>query len=431
MNGGGEIGDRPRFARPFGRREPSRHPAGSPAAAPLAALTALVAIGALLAAAGGSPLAAERGEDRFISNARQLTYDGRRSGECYFSPDGKRLVFMSEREPGNPFFQIYTLDLETGDVVRVSTGEGKTTCPFFRPGHDLIEFASTHLDLAGFEEEAAAEYRRREEDRPRRGAWDYDAGFDIFVARPDGTLLERLTDAPGYDAEGAYSPDGGKIVFCSLRDAFPLEKLTEAQREQYEKDPAWFGEIYIMNADGTRQTRLTDWPGYDGGPFFTPDGERIVWRHFTEDGILADIYTMKPDGTDRRRLTDFEAMSWAPYFHPSGEYAIFVSNKFGFDNFELFIVDELGRSEPVRVTHTKGFDGLPAFSPDGKRIAWTSNNTSTKRSQIFIADWDHEAALRALDASPPRGGKPALKARKAGSDGGDARKRRVAPEEDK
>src|SRR5438445_6030897 len=86
------------------------------------------------------------GEAQFLSNTRQLTFEGKRSGEGYFSPDGKALIFQREREADNPFYQIYTLDLESGDTQRVSTGVGKTTCSFFRPGSDEVLFASTHLD---------------------------------------------------------------------------------------------------------------------------------------------------------------------------------------------------------------------------------------------------------------------------------------------
>src|SRR6185369_8834302 len=99
-----------------------------------------------------------------------------------------------------------------------------------------------------------------------------------------------------------------KIVFCSLRDAFPLEKLSAEDRKRFETDPAYFGEIYIMNADGTGQLRLTRSPGYDGGPFFSPDGQRIIWRHFDENGVVADVNTMKLDGSDARRLTEFGSM---------------------------------------------------------------------------------------------------------------------------
>ncbi len=345
-------------------------------------------------------------ESQFLSNIRQLTFEGKRAGEGYFSPDGNAIIFQSEREPGNPFFQIYILDMKTGDTHRVSTGIGKTTCGFFRPGTDEVIFASTHLDpQAKFKQ--AQEYKIRKEGKTRRYAWDYDEYMDIFLAHRDGSIIKRLTTARGYDAEGSFSPDGKKIVFCSVRDAYPPEKLTPEDRKRLEINPSYFGEIYIMNADGSGQRRLTDWPGYDGGPFFSPDGQRIIWRHFDESGMLSDIYTMKPDGSDIRRLTNFESMSWAPFYHPSGKYVIFTSNKFGFSNFELFIVDVQGKHEPVRITYTDGFDGLPAFSPDGKKLCWTSNRTSDGTTQLFLADWNHDAALAALESAPERSEKMA------------------------
>ena len=364
---------------------------------------------ALLAHAG----AAETGpaaEARFLANPRQLIFDGRRSGEGYFSPDGKALIFQSEREPGNPFYQIYTLDLESGESHRVSPGTGKTTCAFFRPHSDEVTFASTHLDPESVARQKA-ELDFRATGKERRYSWDYDEHMEIFVARRDGSNIRQLTRSPGYDAESAFSPDGKLIVFCSLRDAYPTNKLTAAEQQRLATDPAWFGEIHLMNADGSNVRRLTHTPGYDGGPFFSPDGKRIVWRRFTEKGDTADVFTMKLDGSDQRRLTDFGAMSWAPYFHPSGRYLIFTANKLGFANFELFIVDADGSREPVRVTFTDGFDGLPVFSPDGQKLAWTSSRTSDGKSQIFLADWNHAAALDALQKAPPRqgasGGSPA------------------------
>ena len=75
-------------------------------------------------------------ESRFLDHTRQLTYEGRRSGEGYFSGDNKKIVFQSERELANPFYQIYVLDLESGETQRLSPGTGKTTCAFFRPGSD-------------------------------------------------------------------------------------------------------------------------------------------------------------------------------------------------------------------------------------------------------------------------------------------------------
>src|SRR5881396_3204727 len=85
-------------------------------------------------------------ESRFITNARQLIFEGRRSGEGYFSPDSTKLIFQSEREQGNPFYQMYVLNLSTGDATRISPGTGKTTCGFFQSGADRVIFASTHDD---------------------------------------------------------------------------------------------------------------------------------------------------------------------------------------------------------------------------------------------------------------------------------------------
>ncbi len=339
-------------------------------------------------------------EARFIKNPRQLIYEGKRSGEGYFHPDGNLLAFQSEREEGNPFYQIYLLDLLSGETARVSTGAGKTTCAFFQPGASRLLFASTHLDPeAAAKQQAELEFRAS--GKQRRYSWDYDAAMEIFTANQDGTQLQRLTDSPGYDAEAAFSPDGKQIVFCSLRAAYGRE-LSAEEKARLEKDPAWFGDIYLMNADGSNVRQLTTAPGYDGGPFFSPDGQRIVWRRFDASGMNADVFTMKLDGSDVERVTDFKAMSWAPYFHPSSEYVIFTSNKLGFENFELFIADAAGAREPVRVSFTAGFDGLPVFSLDGKRLSWTSGRTGDGKSQLFIAEWDHEAARAALTAAPKR-----------------------------
>ena len=92
-------------------------------------------------------------ESRFITNPRQLIFEGRRSGEGYFSPDGAKLIFQSEREEGNPFYQMYLLDLNTGETTRVSPGTGKTTCGFFQPGTDRVIFASTHADPQALEKQ--------------------------------------------------------------------------------------------------------------------------------------------------------------------------------------------------------------------------------------------------------------------------------------
>lgn len=337
---------------------------------------------------------APAGEAAFLTNPRQLTFEGKRSGEGYFNADGTKMIFQSEREAGNPFYQIYLMDLESGDQQRVSPGMGKTTCAWIAPDGKSVIFASTHLD-AEAKAKQEAEYAERASNRVRKYSWDYDEHFDIFRYSLEDKSITQLTKEKGYDAEGAISPDGKRIVFASNRAAYD-HGLSKEDAERLKIDKQYFMDIYIMDADGSNAKRLTTVPGYDGGPFFSADGSRICWRRFDEKGMTAEIFTMNADGSDQRQLTKVGAMSWAPYFHPSGDYLIFTNNTQGFANFELFLVDAAGKHDPVRATFTDGFDGLPVFSPDGKKLSWTSGRAAGGASQIFTADWNDAAARKAL-----------------------------------
>lgn len=338
-------------------------------------------------------------ETRLLANVRQVTFVGTRAGEGYFSQDGTLMVFQSEREPTNPFFQIYLMNLLSGETHRVSPGYGKATCGWIHPSQEKILFASTHEDPQAHEKQHA-ERAQRAAGKTRRYTWDFDEQFDLFETDLYGQRYKNLTRTLGYDAEGVWSPDGKQIVFASNRHAY-TGLLSEEETALLSRDPSVFIDLYVMEADGTQVRRLTEARGYDGGPFVSADGRRIVWRRFTVDGVAAEIFTMNMDGTEERQITRLGALSWAPYFHPSGDYVIFATNVHGMDNFELYLVDSAGRTQPVRVTYTEGFDGLPVFTPDGKRLAWTSARTPQKQSQIFFADWN-DAEARRLLGLPPR-----------------------------
>ncbi|MDB6138227.1 MAG: ywaD 2, partial [Verrucomicrobiaceae bacterium] len=240
-----------------------------------------------------------------------------------------------------------------------------------------------------------AEYKERATSKVRRYSWDYDEHYDIFEYSLADKSLKNLTHTRGYDAEGDYSPDGSKIVFASNRAAYDHE-LGKEDQERLKVDKQYFMDIYTMDADGSNVKRLTDVPGYDGGPFFSHDGKKICWRRFTPKGDVAEVMIMNADGSDQRAITKLGAMSWAPYFHPSGDYVIFTTNLQGFANFELYIVDAAGQHAPVRVTTTDGFDGLPVFTPDGTKLAWTSGRGAGGASQIYLSDWNDKAARKAL-----------------------------------
>ena len=173
-------------------------------------------------------------ERELLSRVRRLTLEGRRAGEGYWSKDGSRLVFQSEREPGNPFYQIYTLDLTTGATTRISSGVGKTTCAFFRPnpaGEAFeIEYASTHADPKS-KQLQDEELAFRASGQERRYSWDYDPEMELYVRNAKSGTLTRLTNVRGYDAEASYSPDGQSIVFTSMRQAYD-HTLTAAEQKQ-------------------------------------------------------------------------------------------------------------------------------------------------------------------------------------------------------
>jgi TolB protein len=331
----------------------------------------------------------------FITDDYQLSSSKeKRVGEAYYRADQQWMVYQAEVADENPFYQIYLKNVASGKTQRVSPGIGKTTCSWVHPSEEKVLFSSTHLDPDA-ETKMAAEIESRKSGERKSYTWDYDEYYDIFESDYNGEKIKNLTNTMGYDAEASWSPDGELIAFASNRRAY-TEELSEADAALFEKNPASMIDIYIMNADGSNVKRLTHTSSYDGGPFFSPDGKRIVWRRFATDGRIAEIHTMNIDGTDQREITKLGAMSWAPFYHPSGEYIIFSTNIHGHRNFELYIVDVDGKQTPVRVTDKEGFDGLPVFTPDGEFITWTSDRTPEKKGHIFHGKWDHKKALKSL-----------------------------------
>ena len=147
------------------------------------------------------------------------TPDSLRSGEGYFSADGRELIYQSEQAGDNPFYQIFVLDLASGVSRLVSPGVGLTTCAWIHPTQDLVMYSSTHED-PNAQAKQAEEIAIRESGIERAYGWDYDRHYDIYIANSDGSGPRNISNAEGYDAEGSYSADGSQILFASNREAY-------------------------------------------------------------------------------------------------------------------------------------------------------------------------------------------------------------------
>lgn len=318
-------------------------------------------------------------EAAHLANIRQVTFLLPRAGEGYFSPDGSLIVYQAY-PVGYPFYQIYVQPVDERTPRLISTGRGRTTCAFFSRDGKQILFASahTHPDLAQEEKQARA---LEAEGGRRRYQWDFDPYMDIYVVDLDGTNMRQLTDTPGYDAEGSYSFDGQQIVFTSTRDGDP--------------------DLYIMNADGSDVRQLTDVDGYDGGPFFSPDDQWIIFRSDRDQEHMLQLYAISVDGRRTVQLTnDLNTVNWAPYFHPGGKYIIWAMADYSRGpqgaNFDLYTMEidydaqDFRGGQTTRITFDPKADVLPVFSPDGKKLMWTSSRTQDGSSQLWIADWLRE-----------------------------------------
>lgn len=319
--------------------------------------------------------------ERHLTNVRQITFGGE-NAEAYFSPDGEWLTFQSTRD-GRACDQQYVMRVDGTGLKRISDGRGKTTCGWFLPDGKRLFFGSStaHDSTCPPKPDPSAGY-----------VWGLDR-FDIYTVNRDGTDLKRLTNYDVYTAEGVLSPDGTRIVFTSLKDG-DLE-------------------IYTMNVDGTDVKRLTNTPGYDGGAWWSPDGKRIAYRanHPTDSAQLAEyralldkhmvrpsrveLYVMNADGSNNHQVTALGGANFGPSWTPDGKKIIFSSNhpapRSG--NFDLYLVDAdarmAGHDQVEQITFSPVFDGFPMFSPDGKEIVWASNRTSVKPTDtnLYIADW--------------------------------------------
>lgn len=195
-------------------------------------------------------------------------------------------------------------------------------------------------------------------------------GMDIFLVQPDGSGLKRLTGGDG----PSFSADGKKIAYAA-----------------YFNDTGSF-EIFVINADGTDDRRVTKTEVMEQCPALSPDGKTIAFTiDETRDGAsISVIHVMNADGSGRRRLVDGMTPAWSP----DGTKLVFA-DVVKEDNYssEIYVVD-LDGSNRRRVTRNDTPDGNPAWSPDGKQIAFSSLTDRTVKHDICVIEVDGSGETR-------------------------------------
>ncbi len=315
--------------------------------------------------------------ERHLRNIRQLTFGGN-NAESYFSRSGKQLIFQRQEKSDSACDQEYVMNADGSGMRRISNGLGRTTCGFFYANDSRVLYSST--------------FKHAPECPPppdRSHGYVWPIGFlEIYTSRPDGSDLRQLTSNGAYNAEATLSWDGKRIIFTSTMDGDI--------------------DLYTMNTDGTGLKRITSRIGYDGGAWFSPDGKQIVWRaaypvtaadsadylnllrqHMVRPARV-EVWVANADGTNPRQVTHLGGANFAPVFTPDGKKIIFSSN---YENprsgaFDLFLINPDGTGLEKVTTHPD-FDSFPMFSYDGKQLVWASNRNGKRPgdTNLFIADW--------------------------------------------
>ena len=197
-----------------------------------------------------------------------------------------------------------------------------------------------------------------------------DGNYEIYVMNADGSGQTDLTNNPAYDWTSAWSPDGTKIAFSSNRDGNK--------------------EIYVMNADGSSPTRLTYNTADDQYPAWSPDGTKIAFESL-RDGFM-NIYMMNADGSGQTRLTNNPASAGDqhPSWSPDGKKIAFTSNRDG--NGECYVMNADGSGQ-TRLTNNPAEDGWCAWSPDGTKIAFESKRDGNNEIYMMNADGSGQTRL--------------------------------------
>ena len=201
-----------------------------------------------------------------------------------------------------------------------------------------------------------------------------DGNLEIYVMNVDGTNQTRLTDSPDREVMPAWSPDGTRIAYVT--------RIGEGN---------W--DIYVMDADGSNQTRLTFNLRIEQFPAWSPDSTRIAY--VVDFGAEASIFVMNADGSNQLNLTHNASKDHSPAWSPDGTRIAFSSPRID-ANFDVWVMNADG-TNPTRLTSGTGDEGMAAWSTDGTKIAFVtreSRHYPDDPGGIFVMNADGSGTVR-------------------------------------